>query len=175
MAKNRNVPIFEVTTGSPEETQALGERLGKQLAAGDVVALSGELGAGKTTLVQGLARGLGLDPGRVKSPTFVLVREHPGRVPLIHVDGYRLDAARQAVWLDLDLIFSPHKVTVVEWAERLGDAVPAEAVRLELSHVSANRRRVRGTGGGPRAAQILAALAAVPAALAVAEEPQAPA
>ena len=82
---------LEFTSGSVEETQAFGERLGRVLQPGDVVALYGELGSGKTTLIQGMARGLGRDPDSIKSPTFVLMREYPGEIPLVHVDGYRLE------------------------------------------------------------------------------------
>jgi tRNA threonylcarbamoyladenosine biosynthesis protein TsaE len=159
----------EVVSGSVEETLACGERLGRLLRAGDVVALSGDLGSGKTTLIQGIARGLGRDPQAVKSPTFVLLREHPGAVPLVHVDGYRLEGAAAASWLDLDLVFSPHKITVIEWAERFAAALPEHRLEVRLSHVSANRRRVRLVPVGPRAAEILAQLSA-PAAGAPATE-----
>src|SRR3990167_3938844 len=90
----------ELVSGSVEETQAVGERLGRWLRAGDVVALRGELGSGKTTLVQGIARGLEREPGSIKSPTFVLMREYPGEVPLIHVDGYRLSGGRKSTRLN---------------------------------------------------------------------------
>jgi len=115
---------FEVVSKSVEETQRLGERLGSLLAAGDVVGLIGELGSGKTTFIQGLANGLGIDPGLVRSPTFILMREYPGRVPLIHVDGYRLDDAASVNWLDVDWVFSPKKVTVIEWADRCKGGLP---------------------------------------------------
>ena len=141
----------EITSGSVEETQALGECLGGALQPGDVVALSGELGSGKTTFIQGLARGLGLDPQAVKSPTFVLMREYPGETPLVHVDGYRLEGPPSVSWLDLDLIFSPRKVTVIEWAERFGPLLPEPHLAVQLSHVSANRRRLNFVLSGPRA------------------------
>ncbi len=106
-AVSKSEPVLEVLSGSLEETQALGERLGRLLQPGDVVALHGELGSGKTTIIQGIARGLGCESDRVKSPTFVLMREYPGRTPLAHLDGYRLEGAPAAAWLDLDLIYSP--------------------------------------------------------------------
>ena len=134
---------FELTSSSPEETQALGERVGRLLRPGDVVALSGELGSGKTTLIQGMAKGLGLEPDVVKSPTFVLMREYAGPIPLIHVDGYRLEGAPAAAWLDLDLLLSPRKVTVIEWAERFEGLLPPQALDVQLEHVSTNRRRIR--------------------------------
>jgi len=144
-----------MVTSSAEETQALGERLGRALRAGDVVALQGELGSGKTTLIQGLARGLGRGPDTVKSPTFVLMREYPGEIPLIHIDGYRLSGAPQVSWLDTDLMFSPHKITVIEWAERFEGLLPEQHVAIHLAHVSANRRRLRVTATGTRATAIL--------------------
>ena len=140
--------VSELTTGSVEGTQALGERLGRWLAAGDVVALRGELGSGKTTLVQGIARGLGRESGSIKSPTFVLMREYPGEVPLIHIDGYRLSGAPAAAWLDVELLMSPRKITVIEWADRFEELLPDRRLVVELSHVSVNRRRLRVTAAG---------------------------
>ncbi|MDP3723446.1 MAG: tRNA (adenosine(37)-N6)-threonylcarbamoyltransferase complex ATPase subunit type 1 TsaE [Candidatus Omnitrophota bacterium] len=134
---------WECVSASVEETLALGERLGRALRPGDVVALHGALGSGKTTLVQGIARGLGRDPQTVKSPTFVLMREYPGAVPLVHVDGYRLEGAAAVAWLDLEMIFSPRKMTVIEWAERFAGLLPEEALEVHLDHVSTNRRRMR--------------------------------
>ena len=142
-------------SGSVEETQAFGERIGRLLRAGDVVALQGELGSGKTTLIQGVARGLGRDPGTIKSPTFVLVREYPGDVPLVHVDGYRLDGPPSASWLDVDLIFSPQKITLIEWAERFAGLLPEHHLAVRLSHVSTNRRRLQLVPFGERAAELV--------------------
>ena len=149
---------FEFVSGSVEETHAFGERLGRLLKPGDVVALSGELGSGKTTLVQGLARGLGRDPERIKSPTFVLMREYPGTTPLIHIDGYRLAGAPQAAWLDMDVLVSAGKVTVIEWAERFAGLLPEERVEVHLTHVSTNRRRLTLTANGERGREVLEAL-----------------
>ena len=149
---------LEVTTGSVEETQALGERIGRVLRAGDVVALYGELGSGKTTLIQGIAHGLELDPERVKSPTFVIMREYPGEVPLVHIDGYRLEGAPAVAWLDVDLIFSPQKITVIEWAERFEGLLPDPRLEVRLAHVSTNRRRISLLAIGARAAAIVTQL-----------------
>jgi tRNA threonylcarbamoyladenosine biosynthesis protein TsaE len=161
MGKNRNVPNgLTVTTGSVEETQALGEQLGRALRAGDVVALRGELGSGKTTFIQGIARGLGRKPETIKSPTFVLLREYPGDVPLIHIDGYRLEGAASVSWLDLDLIFSPRKITVIEWAERFAQLLPEDRLDVQLSHVRTNQRRLRFGSTGPRGAALVSHLQA---------------
>ena len=150
----------ELMSTSIEETQALGEQIGRQLAAGDVVALHGELGSGKTTLIQGIARGLGRNSGAVKSPTFVLMREYPGDPLVVHIDGYRLEGAPAVAWLDVDLMFSPSNITLIEWAERFGDVLPSDHLAVQLAHVSANRRRLRVSGTGPRAAAIIAQLRA---------------
>ena len=150
-----------MVSNSVEKTRAFGERLGRLLRSGDVVALSGELGSGKTTFIQGLAQGMGRDPASVKSPTFVLMREYPGQVPLIHVDGYRLDGAPAVSWLDLELLFSPHKITVIEWAERFTGLLPDDRLDVRLEHVSANRRRLALTSSGPRATEVLTQLQAL--------------
>src|SRR3990170_1515430 len=108
----------------PEETRALGERLGALLHAGDVVLLEGELGAGKTTFVQGVARGLGFE-GSVSSRSFVLLGEYAGRVKLYHADLYRLEGPDQVLDLALDEI-SAAGVLVGEWPERAQGVLPAE-------------------------------------------------
>ena len=114
-----------VLTNTPEETAALGEAWAQEVAPGWTLALCGDLGAGKTQLVKGLARGLGIT-GRIASPTFALVNEHTGgRVPLFHLDLYRLDTRAQIAGAGLDeYFFTPRGVTVVEWAERWFGAVP---------------------------------------------------
>ena len=149
--------VFERTSGSAAETLALGEALGRALQAGDVLALHGELGSGKTTLIQGIARGLGLAPEQVKSPTFVLMREYPGALPLIHVDAYRLDHPDAAWSFDTELFFSRRKVTVVEWAERIAQILPECALTLTLEHVTTNRRRITACANGPRGDVVLSA------------------
>ncbi len=146
-ASSRSSPqassTFELTTKSVEETQQFGERLGSLLSGGDVIALIGELGSGKTTCIQGLAKGLGVDPSVVKSPTFVLLRDYAGgRVGMIHVDGYRLEGEAQAVWLDVEWIFSPKKVTVIEWADRIASCLPENYLELRLAHKTTNQRSI---------------------------------
>ncbi len=107
---------------SPEETFALGEEWGRAAQPGWLIALSGDLGAGKTQLIKGFARGLGIE-GRIQSPTFALVIEHrDGRLPLAHIDLYRLDTAEQILGAGLDEYFQPRDgVTVAEWCERWPD------------------------------------------------------
>ena len=123
---------WTVPTGSPAETQSLAERLSQHLQAGDVLWLSGELGAGKTTFAQGLGRGLGVS-APVISPTFVLVREYHGRLPLYHIDLYRLDDVRDILNLGLRDYLDGDGVCVIEWAERLDvdGALPGLHIRIE--------------------------------------------
>lgn len=151
--------IFEVITKSAEETQQWGERLGTLLTAGDVVALIGELGSGKTTCIRGIAKGIGIDPSMVKSPTFVLLRDYPGgRVGMVHVDGYRLEGEAQAAWLDVEWIFSAKKVTVIEWADRFAGCLPEEHLELRLSHKTTNQRAITAIPHGQRAQRVIDAL-----------------
>ena len=142
-------------TKSPAETQALGERLGRALVAGDVVALTGDLGAGKTSFVQGLARGLGIR-GRVASPSFTIVNEHEGRLPLFHVDFYRLESARELEHIGFEDYFARGGVVVVEWAERFWSALPAERLEIRIDIAGDEARRLHV--GGPSAARLASAL-----------------
>jgi len=124
---------------SPEETIALGEQWGRQAGAGWVIGLSGELGAGKTQLVRGIARGLGVS-ARVHSPTFVLVNEYGGgRLPLFHLDLYRLETPSEIVAAGLEEYWAkPEGVVVIEWVERWQDRIrhPASGIRHRFRHVT---------------------------------------
>lgn len=128
----------ERTTGSPDETEALAERLGRHVRGGDVLLLVGDLGAGKTTFVRGLARGMGVR-GDVMSPTFQLVRQYGGPVPLAHVDLYRLDDDAALDDLGLDEMLDGGAL-VVEWGDRL--RWPG-AARLVIEHGGGDARRLR--------------------------------
>jgi tRNA threonylcarbamoyladenosine biosynthesis protein TsaE len=129
---------------SPEETEALGAELAREFKAGDVLLLAGTLGAGKTCLTRGLARGLGADPAAVLSPTFALVREvSGGRLPLHHVDLYRLQGPQEALSLGLEELFDGDGLTVVEWPERLGALSPAGAWQLSLTVLPDGSREAR--------------------------------
>lgn len=121
-----------VVTNSPEETAALGEAWAQEVVPSWTLALCGDLGAGKTQLVKGLAHGLGITT-RIASPTFALVNEHTGgRVPLFHLDLYRLDSREQIIGAGLDeYFFTPRGVTVVEWAERWFGMVPGSEFRVQ--------------------------------------------
>ncbi|HEV3031015.1 MAG TPA: tRNA (adenosine(37)-N6)-threonylcarbamoyltransferase complex ATPase subunit type 1 TsaE [Polyangia bacterium] len=143
-----------------EAMEALGERLGRALGPGDVVSLAGPLGAGKTTFVQGLARGAGVPPERhVASPTFALVNEHPGRVPLVHADLYRITHAAELLELGLDDAFDRAAVAI-EWLDRFPDAAPADRIELTIAIEPDGARLVSLAGRGPRGAALVRALAA---------------
>jgi tRNA threonylcarbamoyladenosine biosynthesis protein TsaE len=145
---------LELITHSPEETQALGKSLGKIAAAGDVILLVGKLGAGKTCLTQGIAWGLGSDD-YAASPSFVLVRELYGRLPLYHVDFYRLENLEEIAELGLDEYFYGKGVTVVEWAEKASALLPPEHLLIEMEYVSDNERRLKIRARGKRYRKVL--------------------
>lgn len=131
-------------TRSHTETKALGERLGKKLQGGEVIALIGELGAGKTCLVQGLALGLGINPREyVTSPSFTLINEYQGRKPLYHIDLFRLKNREQMEELGYEEYFYGEGVTIIEWADKAEDLLPEEYLRIEMIPLDGNRRRIR--------------------------------
>jgi len=131
-----------VTTGSEEETIAVAAETAAAFRGGEVVLLSGELGAGKTAFVRGLARGLGADPDEVASPTFVLLTAYPGRLTLHHADLYRLRGNGDERELGLEELPGPAGVLAVEWAERLADVPWRGVVRVRLEHAGGDVRRV---------------------------------
>jgi len=131
----------ELTTISPEETEAAGAGLGATLKSGDVVALIGELGAGKTVFVQGLARALGVGTAAT-SPTFVLVNEYRGRVPVHHVDAYRTTSLAELMDLGIEEMMDGDGITVIEWAERVEPLLPARAVRVRIAGVGDEPRTI---------------------------------
>ncbi len=125
-------------TSAPEETEAAGEELGRRLRKGDLVLLKGELGAGKTTFVRGMARGAG-SSAAVASPTFQLVRIYPGRLQLAHVDLYRIEHSTDLADVGIDELADAGAV-VVEWGDRI--EVP-DAALIEIEHLGGDRRRIR--------------------------------
>jgi tRNA threonylcarbamoyladenosine biosynthesis protein TsaE len=129
-----------VVTTSEEETAAAAAALAGSLAPGAVVLLYGDLGAGKTAFVRGMAAGLGIDPGEVSSPTFTLVQEYRGRVTLYHVDLYRLETA-EADDLGLEELTASGGIVAIEWAEKL-ERPPAGAVRVAIAEAGETDRRI---------------------------------
>lgn len=131
----------ELVSASPEETEATGERLAATLGPGDVVALVGELGAGKTCFIQGLVRGLGVTT-RATSPTFVLINEYRGRLPVRHVDAYRTGSLAELQDLGLPELFAGDGVTVVEWADKLRPLLPPGTIEVRIEGVGDEPRRI---------------------------------
>ncbi|CAN5796457.1 tRNA (adenosine(37)-N6)-threonylcarbamoyltransferase complex ATPase subunit type 1 TsaE [soil metagenome] len=133
---------------SSQETQSLGGLLAPMLVPGDVLVMSGDLGAGKTTFVQGLAKGLGIVE-RVTSPTFVLMKEyHGGRFPLVHLDVYRLGRVQEVIDLGIDEYLDPSYVVVVEWGDKVEPLLPQDHLTIELTHEGADVRTITLTGKG---------------------------
>lgn len=148
---DRGKPAWQTVTADVEQTMAVGGVVARHTQPGDVIGLDGQLGAGKTQFVRGMARALGVDPRQVSSPTFVLVHEYetPGDRPLlVHIDAYRMGslADLESIGWDVDRLAGSdllqHAVVVVEWATRLGDTIGDDALHVELQHVDETSRRI---------------------------------
>ena len=142
--------MTEILTSSEEETAAAGARLGASLQAGSVLLLYGNLGAGKTAFVRGLARGLGAHDDDVTSPTFTIVQEYPGRVTLYHVDLYRLEE-REVDDLGLEELVLGDGVVAIEWAERWRER-PDDAIDVRIEDAGEDARRIRISSAPPASA-----------------------
>lgn len=144
------------TTKSPAQTQALGRKLAVALAPGDVLALCGDLGSGKTTFVQGLSRGLGVTES-VTSPSFVLVREYPGRLPVYHLDLFRLNQIDDLSTIGYDEYVAGQGVTLIEWAQKMPQALPPDYTELTFAVAGPSARTLTAIPHGPRAVQLVKA------------------
>ena len=142
---------------SRQQTHRLGRCLGRLLQGGEVVALFGEMGTGKTSLVRGIADGLNAEPTAVSSPTFTLIHEYRGRLPLIHTDLYRLTAA-QLDNTGLGDYVDGHAILAIEWAERWGAGLPIDRLEIHLTHRPPSARQALLTARGPSASRLLLAL-----------------
>ncbi len=143
---------IECQTAGPEQTMSLGAALGDMAAPNDVFGLTGTLGAGKTCLVKGMARGLGVaDSRRVISPTFVLLRRYEGCLTLYHFDAYRLDDAEAMEDIGCAELFEAGGVSVVEWADHVDGCLPPEHFRVSIRVTGSSRRdfAIEGVGDGP--------------------------
>lgn len=128
-------------THSPAETQTLGEQLGKTLKTGDVIALIGDLGTGKTCLTQGIARGIGIAPDEVvSSPSYILINEYNGTIPIYHIDLYRLETAAEIAELGLTEYMDSDGICIIEWAERMEHALPEDHMRIDIRWEDENIR-----------------------------------
>jgi tRNA threonylcarbamoyladenosine biosynthesis protein TsaE len=153
------VKPLHLVSRSPEETRAQARRLGALLTPGDVVALNGELGSGKTEFVHGLAQGLEIPSNLVASPSFTLVHEYPGRLTLIHLDLYRLEDLPPELLPDLEEYLAGDQVIVVEWANRLAPLLSGDFLEVHLEITGENDRQLTFTGHGERSGDLVRELA----------------
>jgi tRNA threonylcarbamoyladenosine biosynthesis protein TsaE len=148
------VVTFIVQSGSARETKTWGRRLASMLSGGELLGLSGELGAGKTCFIKGLARGLNLPEEQILSPTFTMIQEHHGRLPLYHIDLYRLDTVALDDMGLREYLFSD-AVAAVEWFERLREAEELERLSVRISYSAAQTRQIEFSASDGRYAQII--------------------
>ena len=143
-------PAAVFKTASAEATVRLGAKLADLLEPGDVVALIGEIGAGKTHFVQGIARGLGVPDGTVASPSFVLVKVYRGRMPVYHADLFRLENAPEAATVGLEEFYEQNGVTVIEWANQIPSVLPEEFLEVRFTVVDRSKRKIEIAPQGGR-------------------------
>jgi tRNA threonylcarbamoyladenosine biosynthesis protein TsaE len=150
---------FTIISRSEQETILIGEEIGSLLAEGDVMALVGELGSGKTWLTKGIARGLGISPATVvTSPSFALVNEYQGRVTLFHMDVYRLETLSEVLSAGMEEYVQAGGVVVLEWANRWPEILPEHTITVELLILDDHSRKITLVSRSPRAAEILGAI-----------------
>ncbi|MEF8865488.1 MAG: tRNA (adenosine(37)-N6)-threonylcarbamoyltransferase complex ATPase subunit type 1 TsaE [Salinibacter sp.] len=146
--RNTIQDLLPRTTDSVEATMALGARIANMLAPGAVLALYGDLGSGKTHFVKGIAKGLGLAPAEVRSPTFTILAVHDeGERPLYHFDAYRVQTPDEFVELGFEEYVHGEGITCIEWADRIADRLPPHTVHLHFHHATPSERRI--TLGAP--------------------------
>ena len=150
--QHRDDSRLHLSADSEEDTREFGRRLAQTLQPGAIVALVGDLGAGKTRLVQALAAALDVSPGEVNSPTFTLVQEYAGRIPLRHCDTYRLRNPEEFLDLGLDELFARDGITFVEWADRVIHLLPRDVltIRIEITSPDSRLFRVEASGSSSR-------------------------
>ncbi|MBI2845938.1 MAG: tRNA (adenosine(37)-N6)-threonylcarbamoyltransferase complex ATPase subunit type 1 TsaE [Chloroflexi bacterium] len=158
-ARPKVVQTLQVITHSPEETRTLGKALASLLYGGEVIGLEGELGSGKTTLIQGIARGLGVE-GPVTSPTFTLAATYIGNeLPLYHLDLYRIDKPQEFTWAGLEELIWGKGVAVVEWAEKGSELLPEENLWIKIDFGDGEERQIQILAQGAKYEAILQELA----------------
>ncbi|WP_437229682.1 tRNA (adenosine(37)-N6)-threonylcarbamoyltransferase complex ATPase subunit type 1 TsaE [Planctomicrobium sp. SH661] len=147
---------------SLEETFLFGRQLAAVLQAGDVVSLIGNLGAGKTHLVQAIAEGLNVDREEVHSPTFVLIQEYDGRIPVCHVDAYRLRDIDEFLELGADELLGGEGICLIEWADRVEEVLPRDRLTIRIETTGITSRRIELVSSGPRSSGIVTQLSKKP-------------
>ncbi len=140
---------------SEADTLKFGVQLGAALHGGDVIALFGELGSGKTTMVQAIGKGMGKNPEDISSPTFVFIQEYGGHPPLAHADLYRLDSLQEYQQIGLSDYFDDTWVVAIEWADKMLQELPHDRVELHLTHHPSSTRQLQLKGLGARGAQLV--------------------
>jgi tRNA threonylcarbamoyladenosine biosynthesis protein TsaE len=148
---------FVIDSGSTRETKAWGRRLASILQGGELLALEGDLGVGKTCFIKGIARGLSMREEQILSPTFTMIQEHSGRLPLYHIDLYRLETVGLEDMGLREYLFS-EAIAAVEWFERLRDAEEIERLTIRLAYASASHRRIEFVAVGERYSSLLESL-----------------
>ena len=149
---------YTIATSSLEETRRLGERLGRLLKEGDIICLHGELGAGKTTFTQGIAKGMGVAKAFITSPTFVIANEYKGRLTLYHIDLYRLNNIAEIEDIGLSEYLKGEGVTVIEWAEKAEGLLSEERLSVYLENLGGDKRRLAFKAKGKRYEEIVQGL-----------------
>ena len=151
---------YTFMSNSPAATLSLGKKMGERLTTGSLLALTGELGCGKTLLTRGICESLGVPPRQVNSPTFVLVNEYRGRLPVFHLDMYQLGAAFDAVefgFFDY-LARAEAGVMIIEWSEKIADVLPSDCLKISFEILSARKRRLEFAAAGERYDEFLKGL-----------------
>ena len=135
---------YNIITNSPKETIEFGRKLGEKLKGGEVIAIIGQLGSGKTHLIKGIAIGCGAeDSDTVNSPTFVIVNEYNGRFDIYHIDAYRLDSVSEFEMLGFDDFCYPNSIVIIEWADKVESALKnIDCIRIELEHAGESTRKI---------------------------------
>jgi tRNA threonylcarbamoyladenosine biosynthesis protein TsaE len=142
MSKKKSMPKVSIISNSEKETIACAQRFAGQLKAGDIVFLQGDLGAGKTTFVKGLAQAFKVSSKKVNSPTFVLMNYYKGKIPVYHFDLYRLGKPQEINTLDFDEYFYGGGISLIEWPERLGEDKPERYYLVEFQHKGDHQRQI---------------------------------
>lgn len=137
-------------TKSSLETIKIGKQIGSLLNQGDIVALIGELGSGKTQFIKGLASGAGVKKSKISSPSFILINEYSGRIPFYHIDLYRINEEREAGELGLEEYFESEGITAIEWADKIPSLLPRDLLMVRINYEGKNSRTIEITGRGKR-------------------------
>jgi tRNA threonylcarbamoyladenosine biosynthesis protein TsaE len=153
-----SISPLDLILSSPDETESFGYAIGRLLHGGEVLALIGELGVGKTALVRGIVAGLGIPGGSVTSPTYLIVHEYQGRLPVIHIDLYRLQKPQETDSIGLSDYLTGEKAVVIEWADRFPQLLPEDRLEVRLAHRTRTTRRARVEARGSRSRSLLAGI-----------------